>query len=152
MVYSTIIISAAKAIGIPGSLLLSICMAESNLKNVASMNDGGSPSYGICQIKLDTAKMLGFKGKANDLMIPKTNAKWAAKYVARQLKRYDDDWCKAAAAYNSGTYRESKKFPGKPKNYKYLKKIQKNLKKLLKKEVSCDMLLEDLDEEIYESN
>lgn len=123
MTISTIILAAAKAVGVPGALLLAICTHESNLENVIVADDGGSPSIGVCQMKQATAESMGFVGTQTDLLKPKTNAKYAAKYLKKQLDRYDGDWCKATAAYNSGTYNPSKKAPGKPRNLKYIKSV-----------------------------
>lgn len=129
MDYSAIIMAAAKIVGVPGHLLLAICTHESNLINILVPHDNGSPSYGLCQIKANTAKMLGFHGLPIGLMDPQINAKYAALYLKMQLNRYDGDWIKATSAYNSGTYIESKKYSGIPINFKYLNKIKKFLSK-----------------------
>lgn len=120
---SQIIIAIAKMYGIPGSLLLAICTHESGLKNIISPNDHGSPSYGVCQIKENTAKLLGFTVDIKKLMDPKTNITIAAKYLRKQLDRYDGDWCMATAAYNAGRYNPSKIYPGRPKNLKYVQNV-----------------------------
>lgn len=147
MTFTAIILAAAAKAKVSGALLLAICTYETNLKNVIVPHDGGSPSYGICQVKYDTAKMLGFKGKAEDLMNPKVNAKFAAKYLKYQENRYDltdsendDNWCKITAAYNAGTYKESKKVPGKPRNLKYVRRVQKRLPENLQSLLSCETL------------
>lgn len=121
--YSAIILSAAKLIGVPGALLLAICTHESGLQNVIAPQDHGSPSYGLCQLKYDTARGVGYKGDANGLMNPETNARFAATYLKVQLDRYDGDWCHATASYNAGTYNESTILPGNPKNLKYVKGV-----------------------------
>lgn len=143
MTFSAIILAAAKSIGVPGALLLAICTHESNLTNVMVPQDNGSPSYGLCQIKEETANQLGFEGKPTGpmqesdaipgtmapsgmpvgLMLPKVNAKYAAKYLKMQLDRYEGDWCKATAAYNAGKYNPSKVLPGKPRNLMYIKRV-----------------------------
>lgn len=139
MTYSAIILAAAKAAKVSGVLLLAICGYESNLTNVVVYHDGKSPSYGICQVKYETAQMIGFKGKAESLISPTVNAKWAAKYLAYQGKRYgEDDWCKLVAAYNAGSYNESKKVPGKPRNLKYVRRVQKRLPDEFKPRLSCE--------------
>lgn len=138
MVYQTIILAAAKAAKVSGALLLAICTHESGLQNVEVPHDGGTPSYGICQVKYDTAKMLGFSGKEKDLMTPNVNAKWAARYLKYQLDRYDGNWCKVAAAYNAGTYNESKKKPGCPRNLAYVRNVQKKLHEKLQSRMECD--------------
>ena len=126
MDYVSIITLAAKQVGVSASLLLAICSHESGgFKFDNNENDRGSPSIGICQMKEATAKLLGFKGNRIALKKPKTNALWAARYLKMQMDRYDNDYCKAVAAYNSGSYNESKKVPGKPRNLKYVKSVQK---------------------------
>jgi soluble lytic murein transglycosylase-like protein len=137
MTYTAIILAAAQKTGISGSLLLAVCTHESNLKNTMVKHDGGSPSYGICQVKGATAKMMGHLGRSTDLMNPFINAKWASRYLKYQLDRYDGNVCKAVSAYNAGTFNESKKNPGKPRNLKYVKKVQKNLDEDLKYMLLC---------------
>lgn len=136
---SMVILSAAKAVGVSGSLLLAICTQESNLKNTIVYYDGTSHSYGICMVKHGTAKMLGFKGSSSDLMVPKTNALWAAKYLKYQASRYGHkNWCKITAAYNAGSYKESVVVPGKPRNFGYVKKVQNKLDWELQDKLSCE--------------
>ena len=149
MTYSAIILAAAKAAKVSGALLLAICTQETNLTNVTVYHDGGSPSIGICQMKASTAEMLGFKGKADDLINPYVNAKWAAKYLKYQLDRYDGNWCQATAAYNAGTYNESKKLPGHPRNLKYVRRVQKLIDEELQINLTCG---EKIVKNEYEAN
>lgn len=133
------ILKAAKAAKVSGSLLLAICSHESlNFTLDYAANDGGSPSIGICQLKEATAKMVGFTGTVKELMKPETNVKYAAKYLKYQESRYGSrDWCKLVAAYNAGSYNESKRVPGYPMNLKYVRLVQKHLSKDLKQRLSC---------------
>jgi soluble lytic murein transglycosylase-like protein len=89
--------------GLPPGLLSSLCYVESKHK-VSAMHhdDGGENSIGVCQIKLSTAKDLGFKGTEKDLMNPKRNIHYAAKYLSKQVKRYNGSIEKAVIAYNIG--------------------------------------------------
>lgn len=137
MDYINTIIFAAKTVKVPSALLLAICMHESKLNNHVNQFDGGSPSYGICQIKEDTARDMGFKGKTEKLMEPYTNAYYAAKYLKYQLQRYDNDFCRATAAYNAGTFNKSQVMPGYPRNLKYVRNVQKHLDHKLKNKLSC---------------
>lgn len=91
---------------LPNGLLSSLCYVESNHKNVISYNDGKTNSYGICQIKYETAKHLGFKGTELDLMKPENNIKYAGKYLKHQLTRYNGDVKKAVIAYNRGNAKD----------------------------------------------
>jgi soluble lytic murein transglycosylase-like protein len=138
MDYITMILNAAKIAKTSGIILLAICTHETGLTNVTVQNDGGTPTYGICQVKLETAQMLGFEGKAKQLLVPKENAKWAAVYLKHQFDRYDGDWCRAIAAYNAGKFNESKKFPGYPRNLKYVNKVKEKLTQPITDTIACN--------------
>ena len=110
------------------NIMSAICWVESNHRNVINKDDGGSPSYGICQIKLSTANWMHFKHKlgdkeltAEDLMKPEVNILYASLYLKYQLNRYDTLRC-AISAYNAGRCIKS--------NQKtYVKKVLKRMKK-----------------------
>ena len=88
---------------LPPGLLQSLCYIESNHRvEVINYNDGDGHSYGVCQIKYKTAKYLGFKGTPEQLMEPQNNIKYAAAYLAYQMKRYKGNISKAVIAYNKG--------------------------------------------------
>lgn len=90
-------------LNLPKGLINSICFIESSY-NVAAIHhdDGGSDSLGICQIKLSTAKWMGYKGTATDLMNPVLNIHYAAKYLKYLSTRYNNDYTKVIIAYNRG--------------------------------------------------
>lgn len=123
-----VITFSAKAEELIKLYIHSICLVESNHNpNVINHFDGGSKSLGYCQIKLNTAKMLGFKGTERDLMDLETNLYWATEYLKYQLNRYEGDVRKAVLSYNSGSYLPSKKNIGKAINEKYWLKVSKNI-------------------------
>lgn len=100
-------------------IVLSICWVESKHKNVINKHDGGSPSYGICQVKLDTANWMKeynrIPGKpitSKDLMNPDVNVYYAERYLRYQLKVYKNDINCAISAYNAGSC-----IKGNQKNY-----------------------------------
>lgn len=104
------ILLAAALTGVNPALLSSLCFVESNHKiNAYVHQDGGSPSYGICQVKESTARALGFTGRAEALMDPSVNALYAAKYLKRQHRRYKS-WPKAVSAYNCGRVCNNKRY------------------------------------------
>lgn len=110
---------------LPKGLLSALCFVESSHRPAAvNQDDRGSASIGLCQIKLETARLVGFKGTAKQLQTdPKVNAMYAAKYLKKQLNRYSGDVRKAVAAYNAGTY-----FPrrdGLAMNQSYVNKVFK---------------------------
>lgn len=142
MAYSTIIaaiIKAANAAKVSSVLLVAICSYESqDFKKPFNPSDSGSPSYGICHVKEDTARMMGFKGDVKELMNVKVNAKYAARYLKHQETRYgESDWVRIVAAYNAGSFLESKKIPGCPRNLKYLRRVQNKLEEELKEKLNC---------------
>lgn len=139
MDYLTIILTAANKVGVSGSLLFAICSHESgNFTDIHVHNDGGTPSYGICMVKLGTAQLLGYKGDGEGLMDHETNALYAAKYLKYQSERYGQNWLMITSAYNAGSYLESTKNVGCPKNLKYVQKVQANLSENLKIQLHCE--------------
>jgi soluble lytic murein transglycosylase-like protein len=105
---------------------LAICTHESGLTNVYVPDDHGTPTIGICQIKRDTARYMGFKGTQKDLLNPYTNAIVAAQYLGYQLRRYNNNWIKATAAYNAGRYNENH-VTNQPRNMKYVRLVRQHL-------------------------
>lgn len=90
-------------LGLPPNLLSSLCYVESTYDITAvHHDDGGTNSLGVCQIKLKTAKWLGFKGNELELMKPEVNIYYSGKYLAYQLRRYKGNITKAVIAYNFG--------------------------------------------------
>jgi soluble lytic murein transglycosylase-like protein len=97
--------NTSRTFGVPYRLLVAVMKVESNGNPIAlNPHDGGSPSFGAFQIKMNTAKFLGFRGTKESLMNFHTNAKYAAMYLRFQLDRYQNNWMKAANAYRNGTY------------------------------------------------
>jgi soluble lytic murein transglycosylase-like protein len=139
MNYYSIIFSAAKAAKVSGLLLYSICAHESREFTLDyAQYDHGSPSYSVCQIKENTARMLGFKGKAIELRNANVGIKYSALYLKYQQDRYgDENWLKLVSSYNSGTYQESKKKVGCPKNERYIRLVQMKLPKELQHKLKC---------------
>lgn len=87
---------------LPPNLLNSICYVESRHDiSAIHLNDGIGHSVGICQIKLTSAQLVGFKGTEQQLMDPKINIWFAGKLLKHQLKRYNSIE-KAVIAYNMG--------------------------------------------------
>lgn len=107
---------------LPPGLNSAVCFVESShVTSVVHTNDGGSDSIGVCQIKLATARLLGFKGSAKALRNPHTNIHYASKYLHSQLRRYHGDIYKAVSAYNAGTHRMRES--GLACNHKYVTKV-----------------------------
>lgn len=86
-----------------------------------NVNDGNSHSYGICQVKLETARQMGYKGTVAGLMAPRTNVYYAAAYLSSRLKVNRGDVVCGVSAYNAGTYRGDKN--GAPRNITYVRDV-----------------------------
>jgi hypothetical protein len=104
---------AADTVGISAGLLYSVCHTETRIRNVISKHDGGSPSYGYCQVKLGTAKQFLPDMTAKKLMEPYYNFLAAATYLKHQATRFGSN--RAISAYNAG-----RPIKG---NKKYVKKV-----------------------------
>lgn len=102
MFLSPLFISVSMDLNLPTGLLNTLCRVESGLNPKAlNVHDGGSPSYGVCQVKYQSAKLVGFKGSPKQLMDPKVNIDVAGRILSAQYKRYGN-WAKAVTAYNKG--------------------------------------------------
>jgi soluble lytic murein transglycosylase-like protein len=116
------LVHAAEFTGVPLRLLKAVCKVESALNPKAThYDDGGSHSYGLCQIKLETARSVGFTGSVPKLYNPYVNAYYAGRYLKFQLVRYRGDWVRAISAYNAG---HAKKVI---KNRKYVNRVIQSL-------------------------
>lgn len=128
------LIVAAKMFSVPPALLLSICSAESDFRPRTNLHDGGSASYGACQIKLGTAHMFDKKIGPALLSENPVNARIAAEYIRYQMDRYPDDLECVIVAYNAGScYRDlhgrlvDKRGKPSKNNHKYLNRVKPRL-------------------------
>lgn len=96
-------LSTTSTFNLPHGLLPALCYVESSHRvNAVHHDDGGSDSLGLCQIKLKTARYMGFKGTRTQLMDPVINTYYAGRYLNAQLHRYNGNIEKALTAYNRG--------------------------------------------------
>ena len=116
---------AANFVGIQPEYLLALCHGESHFMTNVTHMDGGSLSFSVCQIKLETAQ---FMDKVYKLHNPATaerledtriNAYYAAKFLKYQLDCYNGDIDLAVDAYN--------KFRAVSRNSVYVGKFHKSL-------------------------
>lgn len=120
------IVMAAQMFSVPPALLVSICSAESDLRSRVNVQDGGSASYGVCQLKLATARMFEPDAGPTLLMDPAHNSRIAAQYIRMQMMRYPGDTDCIVASYNAGTCRRHK--DGRIFNRKYVKRVKGRMK------------------------
>lgn len=117
--------TAARAFDIDPALMYAICKVESRCTSVTNKNDGTSaqkregvrsPSHGLFQIKLATARSLGFNGKVAALLQPGVNSYYAAKLLSHIYARQKTA-VRVLSVYNAGHYTKS--------NNKYVLKVIK---------------------------
>ena len=89
---------AARDHNIPPALLEAVVRIESRY-NPGVRNAG---AIGLMQIKLATARGIGFSGDAAALSRPETNLHWGAKYLARAYHLSNGDTCLTLARYQGG--------------------------------------------------
>jgi soluble lytic murein transglycosylase-like protein len=102
----TVLSLAGKFPSVPPSLALAIIAKESNF-NPDDVNETGKDAergnaWGFMQMTLQTARSLGFEGRAENLLEPSTNVYLGMLYLSRLLRRFDNDIPLAVAAYNRG--------------------------------------------------
>ena len=83
---------------IPVGLANAVIRIESNY-NARIVHAG---NYGLMQIKLATARSLGFAGSATALLDPDTNLRFGLKYLAGAYHAADGDVCRTVMKYQSG--------------------------------------------------
>lgn len=105
--YLPMLTEMAGAYSIPPEWLAGIARVESAFHadayngSIADEKRGGS--RGLCQMSLQTARAIGFKGSIGSLFDPKVNAKWAAVLISLNMKAFKVSSLEdVAALYNSG--------------------------------------------------
>ena len=115
--YDALIRSAASAYGLDPALIKAHMSIESNFNPHATNLEGSgvNPSSGLMQIRLSTARALGFPGAQGNsqtltgLYDPAVNVPLAAKLIRENLDRTGGDLDRAISAYNGG-YNAAKGF------------------------------------------
>jgi soluble lytic murein transglycosylase-like protein len=94
----------ATATGVPASLIARVIGRESG-GNPRTVHAG---NYGLMQIKLGTARAMGYSGSAEGLLDPQTNMTYAVRYLAGAYRAAGGDENRAVALYARGYYAEAK--------------------------------------------
>jgi soluble lytic murein transglycosylase-like protein len=103
--YDGIIAAQAQANGVPVSLVHRVIMRESRY-NARAVSGG---NYGLMQIRLGTARAMGYRGSAEGLLDPATNLTYAVQYLAGAYRAAGGNESRAAALYARGYYGEAKR-------------------------------------------
>jgi soluble lytic murein transglycosylase-like protein len=98
--YKLMIALLARANGVPPSLVHRVILRESGY-NERAVNSG---NYGLMQIRLGTARALGYSGTAEGLLDPETNMAYAVRYLAGAYRAAHGDEDRALVLYSSGYY------------------------------------------------
>ena len=96
--------SQASANGVPVSLVERVIKRESG-GNPRAVSRG---NYGLMQIRLGTARAMGFTGSAADLLDAQTNMTYAVRYLAGAYRAAGGNENRAVALYASGYYYQAK--------------------------------------------
>ncbi len=103
--YQAMVTNHAAANGLPPSLVHRVIMRESRY-NPRAVHRG---NYGIMQIKLQTARGLGYTGTAQGLLDPETNLTYAVKYLAGAYRAAGGNADRAVRYYAGGYYYAAKR-------------------------------------------
>jgi soluble lytic murein transglycosylase-like protein len=101
---STMAASQASAAGLPASLVERVIRRESG-GNPRAVHAG---NYGLMQIRLGTARAMGYTGSAAGLLDPQTNMTYALRYLAGAYRAAGGNESRAIALYSRGYYTQAK--------------------------------------------
>src|SRR5579864_8973747 len=104
--YNELVARHAQANGVPEALVHRVIVRESRYQP-ALVGRGGT--IGLMQIKLATARGLGYTGTAEGLRDPETNLTYAVKYLAGAYRAAGGNHNRAVAYYAGGYYYAAKR-------------------------------------------
>src|ERR1700722_15056914 len=104
--YDALVATHARANGVPEALVHRVIVRESRYRPTL-VGRGGT--IGLMQIKLATARGLGYTGSAEGLRDPDTNLTYAVKYLAGAYRAANGDHARAVHYYASGYYYAAKR-------------------------------------------
>lgn len=97
--YHSLIAKYAAANGIPLKLAHAVVRVESAYRANAR---GGAGEIGLMQLKLATARGMGYRGSAKGLYDPATNIRWGMKYLGKAHQLSGGSTCGTILKYNAG--------------------------------------------------
>jgi soluble lytic murein transglycosylase-like protein len=104
--YDGLVATHAKANGVPEALVHRVIVRESRYQP-GLVGRGGT--IGLMQIKLATARGLGYTGDAAGLRDPNTNLTYAVKYLAGAYRAAKGDYDRAVHYFAAGYYYVAKR-------------------------------------------
>ncbi len=103
--YAEMVARHAAANGVPVSLVHRVIMRESRY-NPRAVSKG---NFGMMQIRLGTARAMGYSGTASGLLDPEVNMTYAVKYLAGAYQVAGGSEGAAVANYARGYYHQAKR-------------------------------------------
>jgi soluble lytic murein transglycosylase-like protein len=97
--FAALIATHASANGIPVALAQAVVRHESNFNPRVT---GRAGEIGLMQIKLQTARGMGYTGSRKGLYDPATNIKWGMKYLGQARRLAGGSECGTLSRYNGG--------------------------------------------------
>lgn len=90
---------AAREQGVPVELAHAVVQVESNYRPDVT---GSAGEIGLMQIKLSTARLLGYRGSSKRLYDPAVNLRYGMRYLRRARELAGGDLCGTVAKYQGG--------------------------------------------------
>lgn len=104
--YAEMVAAHARANGVPEALVHRVIMRESRYQP-GLVGHGGT--IGLMQIKLATARSLGYSGTAEGLRDPATNLTYGIRYLAGAYRTANGNHNRAVSYYAGGYYYAAKR-------------------------------------------
>jgi soluble lytic murein transglycosylase-like protein len=79
-----------------------IALGLIDVESTFKFNAQKDGNYGLMQIRMATAKAMGFKGNLNDLLIPENNLEYGMRYLHYCYEKHGEDRL-ALGCYNGST-------------------------------------------------
>ena len=102
--YDELVAKHAAANGVPEHLIRRVIKIESG-GDARQVHKG---NYGLMQIRLSTARAMGYTGSAAGLLDPQTNMTYAVRYLAGAYRAAGGNEARAVALYSRGYYYQAK--------------------------------------------
>lgn len=99
--YADLIASHAARNGVPVQLAEAVIRYESNFNPGVT---GRAGEIGLMQIKLQTARGMGYSGSRRSLYDPATNIAWGMKYLGTAVRMSGGSECGTLSRYNAGLF------------------------------------------------
>jgi soluble lytic murein transglycosylase-like protein len=103
--FAAIVARHAEANGVPESLVHRVIVRESRY-NPRAVSRG---NYGLMQIRLQTARAMGYGGSASGLLEPETNLTYAVRYLAGAYRAAGGNANRSVAYYARGYHAQARR-------------------------------------------